>query len=191
MLNTHFCEAQLLTWPDSSASLITWTTQLTTVESRAAEHDRFGNELITNLADPLRVLGTRYEELRKRHAEYADKLEKERDSTYGDLRKMKGKYDAACQEVENKRKKSESAFDYSKTKAQNAYQQQILDMHNVKNSYLIAINVTNKQKEKYYHEYVPDLLDSMQDLSESRTTKLNGIWSLAAQLENGTPPEHR
>lgn len=175
----------MLTWPDLSASLTTWTTQLTTVESRAAEHDRFGNELINNLADPLRVLGTRYEELRKRHSDYADKLEKERDSTYGDLRKMKGKYDAACQEVENKRKKSESAFDYSKSKAQNAYQQQILDMHNVKNSYLIAINVTNKQKEKYYHEYIPDLLDSMQDLSESRTTKLNGIWALAAQLENG------
>jgi hypothetical protein len=58
-------------------------------------------------------------------------------------------------------------------------------MHNVKNSYLIAINVTNKQKEKYYHEYVPELLDSLQDLSESRTTKLNGIWSLAAQLEAG------
>lgn len=27
------------------------------------------------------------------------------------------------------------------------------------NTYLIAINVTNKQKERYYHEYVPDLLD--------------------------------
>lgn len=131
------------------------------------------------------MLATRYEELRKRHAEYADKLEKERDSTYGDLRKMKGKYDAACQEVENKRKKSESSFDYSKTKAQNAYQQQILEMHNVKNSYLIAINVTNKQKEKYYQEYVPDLLDSLQDLSESRTSKVNGLWSLAAQLEAG------
>ena len=137
------------------------------------------------MADPLKVIATRYEELRKRHAEFADKLEKERDSTYGDLRKMKGKYDATCQEVENKRKKAESAFDYGKTKAQNAYQQQILEMHNVKNSYLIAINVTNKQKEKYYHEYVPDLLDSMQDLAESRTSKLNGIWSLAAQLESG------
>lgn len=98
---------------------------------------------------------------------------------------MKGKYDAACQEVENKRKKAESSFDYSKTKAQNAYQQQILEMHNVKNSYLIAINVTNKQKEKYYHEYIPDLLDSLQDLFESRTIKLNGIWSLVAQLEKG------
>lgn len=27
------------------------------------------------------------------------------------------------------------------------------------NTYLIDINVTNKQKEKYYHEYVPELLD--------------------------------
>lgn len=166
-----------------SASLTTWTTQLTTVESRAAEHDRFGSELISHLADPLKVIATRYEELRKRHADFADKLEKERDTTYGDLRKMKGKYDSACQELENKRKKAESSFDYSKTKAQNAYQQQIHEMNNAKNSYLIAVNVTNKQKEKYYHEYVPELIDSLQDLSESRTVKLNGIWTLAAQLE--------
>lgn len=98
---------------------------------------------------------------------------------------MKGKYDATCQDVENKRKKAETSFDYSKAKAQNAYQQQILEMNNVKNTYLIAINVTNKQKEKYYHEYVPDVLDSMQDLAESRTAKLNAIWSTAVQLETG------
>ncbi|KAL3422606.1 actin polymerization protein [Phlyctema vagabunda] len=168
-----------------SASLTIWTTQLTTLESRAAEHDRFGGELITRLADPLKVLAGRYEELRKRHTEYAEKLEKERDTSYGELRKMKGKYDASCQELESKRKKAESAFDYSKSKAQNAYQQQTLEMHNVKNSYLISIRVTNKQKEKYYHEYTPDLLDSLQDLSESRTVKLNSIWSLAAELETG------
>ncbi|RDW62595.1 FCH-domain-containing protein [Coleophoma crateriformis] len=168
-----------------SASLTTWTTQLTTLESRAAEHDRFSKELVSQLADPLKVLSGRFEELRKHHTEYADKLEREKEGTYGDLRKMKGKYDASCQELENKRKKAESAFDYSKTKAQNAYNQQTLDMHNVKNSYLISIRVTNKQKEKYYHEYIPDLLDSMQDLSESRTVKLNAIWSLAAQLEIG------
>ena len=27
------------------------------------------------------------------------------------------------------------------------------------NTYLISINVTNKLKEKYYYEYVPELLD--------------------------------
>lgn len=59
-------------------------------------------------------------------------------------------------------------------------------MRNVKNTYLISINVTNKQKEMYYHEYVPELLDSLQDLSETRVNKLNTIWSLAAQIETQT-----
>lgn len=141
--------------------------------------------MVINVAEPLRILGLKYDDIRKREAEYAEKLEKERDSTYNDLKKTKAKYDAACQEVENKRKKAESAFDYSKTKAQNAYQQQILEMNNVKNTYLIAIRATNKQKEMYYHEYVPDLLDNLQDLNESRTAKLNTLWSLAASFELG------
>ena len=115
-----------------SSSLTTWTTQLSTLEARAAEHDRYSSELLSEIAEPLKVLGIRYEELRKSHAEYAGKLERERDASYSDLRKQKGRYDGACQEVENRRKKTESAFDHGKGKAQNAYQQQILEMHNVK-----------------------------------------------------------
>lgn len=164
-----------------SASLTTWTTHLTTLEARADEHEKFGNDLVTKVAEPLKFVSTRFEELRKRHVEYAEKLEKERDASYADLRKVKQKYDTACQEVEQKRKKTESSFD--KAKAQSAFQQQIHEMNNVKNTYLISINVTNKQKEKYYHEYVPELMDSLQDLSEFRTIKLNGLWTLAAQLE--------
>lgn len=84
------------------------------------------------VADPLKQLASRYEEIRKSHAEYATRLEKERDGSYGDLRKAKGRYDAVCQEVENRRKRIETSFDYGKQKAQNAYQQQFMDMHNVK-----------------------------------------------------------
>lgn len=166
-----------------SASMTTWGVQLSTLEGRASEHEQLGNKMISSLADPLRNLGERYEQLRKQHADYAAKLEKERDGSYGDLRKMKGKYDSVCQEVENRRKKTESSFDYGKTKAQHAYQTQMVEMRNVKNSYLIAINVTNKQKERYYHEYIPDLLESMQALAESRVGTLNGIWSTAASIE--------
>lgn len=115
-----------------SASIIAWTAQLSTLESRAAEHDRYATELILQVADPLKNLAVRYEELRKSHAEYAAKLERERESSYSDLKKTKGRYDGACQEVENRRKKTESSFDHSKPKAQNAYQQQVADMHNVK-----------------------------------------------------------
>ena len=142
-----------------SASMTTWTVQLTTLESRAAEHDRFASDLISNLAEPLKNLNARCEDLRKQHAEYAAKLERERDGSFGELRKSKGKYDSACQEVENKRKKTDSSFDMNKQKAQAAYQQQLPDMQNAKNSYLVSINVANKQKERYYHGYVPELLD--------------------------------
>ena len=164
-----------------SASLTTWSTQLTTLESRAAEHDRYGSCLISQVADPLKYYGTRFEELRKRHIEFADKLASERDASYADLRKVKGKYDAVCAEVETKRKKSESHYD--KAKAKSAYQQQLYEMNNAKNTYLISINVTNKQKEKYYHDYVPEVMDSLQDVGEFRTMKLNGLWSVASRLE--------
>lgn len=139
--------------------------------------------MVQSLADPLKNLAARYEDLRKHHADYAAKLEKERDNTYSDLKKNKAKYDASCQEVENRRKKIDASYDHGKSKAQSAYQQQMSDMRNVKNSYLIAINVTNKQKEKYYHEYLPDVLDSLQDLSETRVAKLNTLWLSAASIE--------
>lgn len=168
------------------ASMTTWQVQLTTLENRATEHEQFSQQLVTNLAEPLKQLAARYEELRKYHGDYAGKLEKERDSQYSDLKKMKGKYDNACQEVENRRKKSDGAFDHGKAKARAAFEQQQADMKNAKSTYIIGINVTNKQKERYYHEYVPELLDSLQDLSETRVAKLNHIWSLAAQIETST-----
>lgn len=169
-----------------SASLTTWTTQLSALEARAADHDRFGSELISQVATPLQFAMSKYDELRKSHAEYNGKLQKERDSSYSELKKTKTKYDSVCQEVENRRKKADSAFDHGKSKAQNAYQQQMIEMNNAKNTYLININVTNKLKECYYHEYIPELLDSLQDLSETRVARTNALWTVAAQLEEAT-----
>lgn len=63
------------------------------------------------------------------------------------------------------------------------YKQQIFELNNAKNAYIIAINVANRQKEHYYYETLPDLMNSMQDLSETRTAKLNYIWTRSAQLE--------
>ena len=66
-----------------SASLTTWTTQLSTLERRAAEHDRYASDLLLQISDPLKNIALKYEELRKSHAEYALKLEKERDASFG------------------------------------------------------------------------------------------------------------
>lgn len=112
--------------------MTTWGVQLTTLENRAAEHDRLATEFLTNLADPIKNLAARCEDLRKQHADYAMKLEKERDTTYGELRKQKGKYDTECQDLESRRKKIESSFDSSKNKAQSAYHHQLSNMQNAK-----------------------------------------------------------
>jgi formin-binding protein 1 len=114
------------------ASLTTWSTQLNAVESHASARDKFGVELVTHVAEPLRLVAARYEEQRKGHVEQFTRIEKERDSSYSDLKKVKGKYDGVCQDVESRRKKMESSFDYSKAKAQGAYQQQLLEMNNAK-----------------------------------------------------------
>jgi len=112
--------------------MTTWGVQLNTLESRASEHEQYASALVTNLADPLKHLASRYEELRKLHVDYAAKLEKERDSTYAELNKQKGKYHSVCQEVENRRKKTDGAFDYGKEKARKAFDQQQVEMRNVK-----------------------------------------------------------
>lgn len=112
--------------------MTTWGVQLSTLESRATEHEQFAGALVTQLADPLKALATRYEELRKLHGDYAAKLEKERDSQYSELRKTKGKYDNVCQEVESRRKKVDGAFDHGKNKARNAFEQHQLEMRNLK-----------------------------------------------------------
>ncbi|KIV83098.1 hypothetical protein PV11_05153 [Exophiala sideris] len=167
-----------------AASLTTWTTQLSTLEARANEHSKFSQDLISQVATPLDYNARKLEELRRSHAEYNNKLVKERESSYADLKKLKQKYDTVCQEVENRRRKTETG--YEKAKAQNAYNQQLVEMHNAKNTYLIGVNITNKLKECYYHEYIPDLLDSLQDLNETRVAKLNQLWLVASTLETNT-----
>lgn len=169
-----------------SASLTTWTTQLNTVEARAGEHMQLASDLINKVVTPLNYNQKKLDELRNSHAEYQNKLIKERDNQYADLKKMKTKYDSVCAEVESRRKKQDSAMDFGKSKAAQQYNQYVVEMNNAKNTYLIGINVTNKLKECYYHEYVPDLLDSLQDLNETRVVKLNAIWTLASALETNT-----
>lgn len=112
--------------------MTTWGVQLSTLEQRAAEHDKFAKDLSFHLADPVAKLQARCEDLRKQHSDYAAKLEKERDGSYADLRKEKGKYDSVCEDAEKRRKKIESSFDSSKSKAQNAYTQSQQDMYNAK-----------------------------------------------------------
>ncbi|KAI5786205.1 hypothetical protein FPQ18DRAFT_349328 [Pyronema domesticum] len=167
-----------------SASLTTWTTILNTTELLATEHDTLSNSLTTEVADTLKSLSTRYDDYRKRHESLAQKLLSERDGVYSDLNKCKSKYDSECKDVEEKRQKVDKSYDSSKTKAQKSYQNELVEMNNVKNTYILQIAAANRHKQRYFHEDLPDIINSLQDLNETRVAKVNGLWTLGTELEN-------
>lgn len=122
--------------------MTTWGVHLTTLESRATEHERLAAQLVSSIAEPLKLLAVHYEDIRKIHADHATKLERERDNSYTDLRKTKTKYDSICQEVENRRKKTEGTTDHARGKAQSVFQQQQEDMRNTKVNTQTPLNLS-------------------------------------------------
>ncbi|KAF3933117.1 hypothetical protein ABW19_dt0201070 [Dactylella cylindrospora] len=167
-----------------SASMTTWNSLLTTTELISQEHEKLGNDMVSKCAETLRVLNSRYETFRIQHEKFEKRLVTDRDAQYAELRKTKAAYDATCKELEGKRVKVEKAFDHGRPKAQKGYDAQMAEMHNVKNTYLITLNVTNALKEKYYHSDIPDVLFSLQDLNETRVQAMNTVWRLSCTLES-------
>ncbi|GAO52352.1 hypothetical protein G7K_6430-t1 [Saitoella complicata NRRL Y-17804] len=164
-----------------SATMTTWTNILGEVENLARERGRLSEELSLQIAEGLKGVQLKSEDMRKKHVTFAEKLLEDRDKIYSDLKKAKAKYDECCQSVESARRKQETATDSAK--AQKHFHQYSLDMNNAKNTYIIAIRVANAAKQKYFHGDVPLVLDSMQNLSEARTRKVNELFTLAATLE--------
>ncbi|KAF3932082.1 hypothetical protein ABW20_dc0105902 [Dactylellina cionopaga] len=169
-----------------SASMTTWNSLLTTTEITSQEHDKLANDMVSKCAETLKILNTRYEAFRLQHEKFEKRLVTDRDAQYAELRKTKASYDATCKELEGKRVKVEKAFDHGRPKAQKGYDQQMAEMNNVKNTYLITLNVTNAIKEKYYHSDIPDVLVSLQDLNETRVQAMNTVWKLSCNMESAS-----
>ncbi|EPS41392.1 hypothetical protein H072_4717 [Dactylellina haptotyla CBS 200.50] len=169
-----------------SASMTTWNSLLTTTEITSQEHDKLATEMVAKCAETLRVLNSRYESFRIQHEKFEKHLTTDRDAQYSELRKTKASYDATCKELEGKRVKVEKAFDHGRPKAQKSYEAQMAEMHNIKNTYLITLNVTNAIKEKYYHGDIPDVLSSLQDLNETRVQAMNTVWKLSCDMESAS-----
>ncbi|KAF3915046.1 hypothetical protein ABW21_db0203000 [Orbilia brochopaga] len=167
-----------------SASMTTWNSLITTTEIISQEHDKLANDMVAKCADTLKVLNSRYEAFRLQHEKFEKRLVAERDAQYSELRKTKTSYDATCKELEGKRVKVDKAFDSGRGRAQKGYDHQMAEMHNIKNTYLITLNVTNAWKEKYYHSDIPDVLSSLQDLNETRVQAMNTIWRLSCIMES-------
>ncbi|KAF8488671.1 hypothetical protein F5888DRAFT_1796322 [Russula emetica] len=118
-----------------------------------------------NLADALNVqivgvlvsLARKNEGHRKKQAQFYQKVLADRDRVYND----RSKYDEECAEVETYRQKQERAQDDKHSgRAAKQYQQQIVDMNNAKNLYIICTAIANKVKDRHYTEVLSAIENS-------------------------------
>lgn len=168
-----------------SASLVAWSEILNQTEQMGKERLRLSNELHLQISEQINGVAARLEDLRRKYSMYHDKIMEDRENFYSDLKKSKSSYDTACEAMETSRLKASKSYDRAKEKATRRMADKEVEMNNEKNIYLIKINVTNRIKDKYYHEDVPELLDHLQALNEVRVRMLNDFWNQAISVEQG------
>lgn len=154
-----------------NSSLNTWKAILHETEVIAGDRKKFSDEMIVQVADQLGSVKSRFEELGEYFSNSHDKLGRYRDESYGQCKKARGRYHESCSSMESARSKSKKV------------EQREQDMYNHKNEYIIQINMANRMKNKYYHEDIPELLDTMQEANEARVAQLNRVFKLAGQQE--------
>lgn len=165
------------------ASLVAWTEIINQTEQIGKERLRLSNELRAQISDQIGGISARFDDLKRKYSVYHDKLVEERDAYYNELKKSKASYDASCEAMEAARLKATKSFDRSKEKANRKLAEREIEMNNEKNYYLIKINVANRIKDKYYHEDVPELLDHLQVVNETRVRMLNDFWTQAITVD--------
>ncbi|KAH9999595.1 hypothetical protein BJV74DRAFT_944693 [Russula compacta] len=117
------------------------------------EHLNLADALSVQVVGVLLSLARKNEGHRKKQAQFYQKVLTDRDRVYSDRSKSKLKYDEECTEVETYRQKQERAQDDKHSgRAARQYQQQVVDMHNAKNIYIISTAVANKVKDRFYAE---------------------------------------
>ncbi|CCM05936.1 uncharacterized protein FIBRA_08175 [Fibroporia radiculosa] len=157
---------------------------ISSILDSAQAHVNLSDALASQVVDVLKGTERRHEDAKKKQEQYFTKLLSERDRVYASRAKSKQKYDEECNEVETYRLKQErSSDDRHAERAAKQYEQQQVDMLNGKNSYLIAIAVSNKVKEKFYKEDLPALEDQFQTLHSQLITKLACIMLQAQALQ--------
>ncbi|KAJ3272404.1 hypothetical protein HDV01_005587 [Terramyces sp. JEL0728] len=140
-------------------------------------HAQLADILNQSVADKLKVLAAQTEESRKKQLAFATKLVSEFDMINQKVDKSRDTYMIACDQVESAREKFERATDEkSVDKCKRFWHQEILDMNNSKNNYLLSIEMANKFHERYCNEYIPHLLKQFQEFGGRSNSSVVEIW---------------
>ncbi|KAH6570670.1 hypothetical protein BASA50_002805 [Batrachochytrium salamandrivorans] len=176
---------------ESSSARHCWGLILQETTQSAKRHASLADSLLNGVAEQLKGLGFRRDECRKKHLAYAQRLRLEREKMEAELEKTRSRYFEACDLVDNSKLKNERGSDEkSKEKFKRVWHQEILDMNNAKNLYLLSIKSENAAKSKYYSKDIPELLDNMRELGQLNTLAVKQIWQQYTTMRLETTDSH-
>ncbi|KAI0270983.1 hypothetical protein BGY98DRAFT_1100477 [Russula aff. rugulosa BPL654] len=102
-----------------------------------------------------------------------------------DALNSKVKYDEECDEVETYRQKQGRAQDDKHSgRAAKQYQQQIVDMNNAKNMYIIYTAIANKVKDRFYTEVLSRIENQHQHFQSKYIINVAAVLHLAQELQS-------
>lgn len=163
-----------------AADIVAWNEILSQTEMICKDHSQLAGDFERQVAEQLSGLYAKLDMTLTKIGGFNEEISNKRDAINQDLEKAKKKYDEACVTMEAARNKhTKSSNDRNKRKVE----EKESEMNIAKNEYLIKINQANRIKDKYYFQDVPEVLDLLQDLSESRIFFLNDIWRSAKGFE--------
>ncbi|KAG9033300.1 hypothetical protein FRB95_000395 [Tulasnella sp. JGI-2019a] len=161
-----------------------YTMLIESYDASAQDHQNFGESLITQIAQDLKSLEQKKEDLRKKEMVAFQKALADRDRIYGDRIKAKQKYDEDCLEFDGYRQKHDRASDDRHAdRAAKQFESQKVERLNSKNTYITTIAVANRVKHKFYAEDLPALENQFQHIQTSLTTSLHKILRRSHQLQ--------
>jgi hypothetical protein len=108
-----------------------------------------------------------------------------------DLAKSKYEYDTACDAVEAAKGRFERAGDEkTKERLKRLWHQDILDMNNRKNVYLLTLDMVNRIQERQSQVEIPEILKQFELFGTSCNTSILRIWKIYVDAQTDILKSH-
>ncbi|KAJ3360064.1 hypothetical protein GGF32_008651 [Allomyces javanicus] len=166
-----------------SSTMSMWSAYLQTMETTAKDRSDLADQLVAQVSDQLKTVCTRTEDSRRKHISFAAKLISEQERSLQEKDKAKIKYLQACEDVEAAKLKYERADEKSQEKLKKIWHQQILEMNNAKNGYILSLAVANAHRRSHQNTDIPWVLDEMEVLESIRLKAFKDVMATHAKLE--------
>ena len=147
-------------------------------------HSNFGDSLSQFANEQLKKLWSKREESSKKHMQFIQKFLEEGKKVVDRVEDSRRKYLVQCDNLSLAKGRYERAVDEkTKEKCRQVWHQEILDMNNAKNLYLLSIKTANAMKHRYVNVDAPDIRQSVQEFSSSLNQSLIHTWTCLSEAQ--------